>query len=148
MKDAQNQGRQGAPPVVRITALDHFVLRVRELEPALEFYRDTLGLPVRFLEEYEAGQRPFVSVCIGDQLLDLVPDSTFSSAQPDRSSGFLHFCVRIAERLEDVVPRLKERGVALLEETPVLRMGAAGMGRSLYVRDPDGYVVELKEDRA
>jgi len=35
--------------------------------------------------------------------------------------------------------------VTVLEEQPVPRMGATGMGLSIYVTDPDGYVVELKE---
>lgn len=128
---------------IRAVALDHFVLRVRDLERSLAFYRDTLGLPVEFLDEYRAGQRPFVSLRVGEQLIDLVPDATYF-APPQ--SGFVHFCLRVEGRLEDVLAQLEQCGVPLLEHAPVRRMGARGWGWAAYVEDPDGYVVELKED--
>jgi glyoxylase I family protein len=132
--------------MITVTALDHFVLRVRDLDASLGFYRDILGLPTQFLEEYRAGQRPFVSVRIGSQLLDLVPDPTFDPEAGKNAGGFLHFCVGVpGGQLERIIPWLKARGVSVLEEQPMPRMGATGMGLSIYVTDPDGYVVELKE---
>jgi len=132
--------------VITVSALDHFVLRVRNLDASLAFYRDVLALPIQFLEEYRAGQRPFVSVRIGKQLLDLVPDSTFDAEAGKNAGGFLHFCVGVpAGSLARVVPWLKERGVNVLEDQPMPRMGATGMGLSIYITDPDRYVVELKE---
>jgi catechol 2,3-dioxygenase-like lactoylglutathione lyase family enzyme len=132
--------------MITVTALDHFVLRVRDLEASLGFYRDVLALPIEFLDEYRAGQRPFVSVRIGNQLLDLVPDSTFDPDAGKAAGGFLHFCVGVpAGSLERVVPWLKERGVNILEDQPMPRMGATGMGLSIYITDPDHYAVELKE---
>jgi len=86
---------------------------------------------------------------IGQQLLDLVPDSTYDADASRNAGGFLHFCVGIeAGRLPGIVAWLKERGVNVLEEQPVPRMGATGMGLSIYITDPDGYVVELKEHGA
>jgi glyoxylase I family protein len=135
--------------MISVTALDHFVLRVRDLEASLGFYRDILALPIQFLDEYRAGQRPFVSVRIGNQLLDLVPDPTFDPDAGKTAGGFLHFCVGIqAGRLERIIPWLKEQGVNVLEDQPVPRMGATGMGLSIYITDPDGYVLELKEHAA
>ncbi len=132
--------------MITVTALDHFVLRVRDLDASLAFYRDILGLPIQFLDEYRAGQRPFVSARIGGQLLDLVPDPTFDPAAGRNTGGFLHFCVGVpAGRLHGIIPWLKERGVNMLEDQPMPRMGATGMGLSIYITDPDGYVVELKE---
>ncbi|GIW42583.1 MAG: ring-cleaving dioxygenase [Candidatus Binatia bacterium] len=129
----------------RVAALDHFVLRVRDLERSLAFYRDLLGLEVLFLDEFRAGKRPFVSVRIGEQLLDLVPDPTYDPAEASRTGGFLHFCVRLEPcDFEKLVPWLASRGVRVLEEKPVPRVGASGTGLSIYVTDPDGYVVELK----
>jgi len=63
--------------MITVVALDHFVLRVRDLDASLAFYRDVLGLPIQFLEEYRTGQRPFVSARVGTQLLELVPDPTY-----------------------------------------------------------------------
>ncbi|MBI3767990.1 MAG: VOC family protein [Deltaproteobacteria bacterium] len=128
--------------MIRVRSLDHFVLRVRDLEASLHFYRDLLGLAVEHEDAYRQGTRPFVSLRVGDQLLDLVPDST---SDPSTGSGFLHFCVTIEGPLAPVVRRLRELGVSLLHDEPIARDGARGEGLSIYAQDPDGYVVELKE---
>ena len=133
---------------VRVAALDHFVLRVRDLNGSLGFYRDVLGLPIEWLTEYEAGTRPFVSARVGAQLIDLVPDATYDPETGLRAGGFLHLCLRLRNPLAEVIPWLRARGVELIEEMPVPRMGATGTGLSIYVRDPDGYVIELKQDAA
>jgi catechol 2,3-dioxygenase-like lactoylglutathione lyase family enzyme len=133
--------------VIRVTALDHFVLRVRDLDKSLAFYRDALGLPIECLDEYRAGTRPFVSARVADQLIDLVPDPTYDPEAGFAAGGFMHLCMRVAGSLtDDVIPRLKALGVTLVEEVPMTRLGATGYGGAIYVRDPDGYVVELKEE--
>ncbi len=135
--------------MLTVISLDHFVLRIRDLDASLHFYRDLLGLPVLFLEEYQAGQRPFVSVRIGEQLLDLVPDLTYDPEHANRAGGFLHFCVGVAPgHFAEIIPWLHSQGVTVLEDQPVQRMGARGLGLSIYVTDPDGYTVELKEQPA
>lgn len=132
---------------IAVIGLDHFVLRVRDLDRSIAFYRDALGLPIECLEEYRAGTRPFVSARVGEQLIDLVPDPTYDPDAGMRSGGFLHLCVRVGGGLEhDVLPRVRARGVDVIEDAPMVRLGATGYGRSIYVRDPDGYVVELKEE--
>jgi catechol 2,3-dioxygenase-like lactoylglutathione lyase family enzyme len=134
--------------MIRVSRLDHFVLRVRNLDMSLHFYRDVLGLRIEFLDEYRAGTRPFVSVRIGDQLLDLVTDPTYQPEDGRRAGGFLHFCVEVAGTLSAILPSLKQSGVEIIEDQPVPRMGARGIGLSIYVTDPDGYIVELKEPPA
>jgi len=136
----------GSAPLT-VTALDHFVLRVRDLERSIGFYRDVLGLPIECLDEYRAGTRPFVSARVGGQLIDLVPDPSYDPEAGMRSGGFLHLCVRVRGSLErDVLPRVRNGAVEVIENAPMIRLGATGYGSSIYVRDPDGYVVELKED--
>lgn len=130
---------------ITVLALDHFVLRVRDLERSIGFYRDALGLPIECLDEYRAGTRPFVSARVGGQLVDLVPDPTYDPALG--AGGFLHFCVRVRGGLAtEVLPRVRALGVEVIGDEPMLRLGATGYGQSIYVRDPDGYVVELKEE--
>lgn len=134
-------------PALHVTDCDHIVLRVRDLDRALAFYRDLLGLPIECLDEYRAGTRPFPSARVGGLLIDLVPDPTFDSEASRASSGFMHFCLRVGGSIvRDVLPRLQAAGVEVIDETPQIRLGATGYGPSVYVRDPDGYIVELKED--
>jgi len=138
-----------AMPRLQVTALDHLVLRVRDLDRALGFYGGVLGLPIESLEEYRAGTRPFVSARVGQQLIDLVPDATYQPQTAPHMGGLLHVCVRVAGSLErDILPQVRARGVTVIEDTPSTRLGATGYGLSIYIRDPDGYVVELKEDTA
>jgi len=131
---------------VEVTALDHIVLRVRDLDRSLSFYRESLGLQAEFLEDYRAGRRPFVSLRAGAQLIDLVPDPGFAGGG-DTKAGLLHFCLRIrGSPVEKLVAAFAQAGVEVLGEGPRARMGATGMGMSIYVRDPDGYLIEIKEE--
>jgi catechol 2,3-dioxygenase-like lactoylglutathione lyase family enzyme len=134
--------------IIKVRSLDHFVLRVRDLDAALGFYRDLLGLEILFLDEYKANQRPFVSARIGEQLLDLVPDPTYDPDAGKMAGGYMHCCVEVENRLEELIPQLKQRGISMIDGQPIPRMGARGMGLSIYLMDPDGYVVELKESNA
>ncbi len=132
---------------IHVVDLDHFVLRVRDLDRSIAFYRDLLGLPIECLDEYRAGTRPFISARVGGQLIDLVPDPAYDPEASQRVSGFVHLCLRVRGGLAaDVLPVLRERGIPVETEEPVVRLGATGFGLSIYVRDPDGYTVELKED--
>lgn len=132
---------------IRVTDLDHLVLRVRDLDASLAFYESLLGLEVVGREEFAGGVRPFVSVRLGGQLIDLWPDATYDADIGARAGGLIHFCLRVAGDLDgEVLPLLRGAGVEILESTPAVRFGATGYGRSIYVRDRDGYIVEFKED--
>lgn len=132
--------------MIVIAALDHFVLRVSDLDRALGFYRDVLGLQIQFLDEYERGERPFVSARIGEQLLDLIPDPTYDANEGTAKGGLVHFCARFrGSDFQGLVADLRARGVEILDPEPAPRVGAVGVSRSIYVRDPDGYTIELKE---
>ena len=58
--------------------------------------------------------------------------------------GTLDICFIAAVPLEDVIARLAARNVPILEG-PVMKTGAQGPIRSVYVRDPDGNLVEISE---
>lgn len=127
--------------MIDVESLDHIVLRVRDLDRSLAFYRDVLGLKIEMLEEYRAGTRPFPSARVGaTSLIDLVPDPTYEPGP----SGLLHFCLHLRRGdLAALVPWLREKGVEVLEDQPMVRLSARGLGPAIYLRDPDGYIVEL-----
>jgi catechol 2,3-dioxygenase-like lactoylglutathione lyase family enzyme len=129
--------------MVHVRSLDHFVLRVRDLDRSLAFYQGLLGLAVEGLEACRRGERPFVSLRVGESLLDLVPDPSFEGT-PAGAGGFVHFCVTLDD-LPGAVHALREAGVSFLHDEPKARGGARGIGLSIYAEDPDRYVVELKE---
>src|SRR5262249_14409030 len=117
--------------------------RVRDLDRSLAFYQGLLGLSVEGIDDCRQGRRPFVSVRIGESLLDLVPDPSFDPALGGEGR-FLHFCITLDD-LAEAIRVLREAGVPFLHDEPVARGGARGVGLSIYAQDPDGYVVELKE---
>src|SRR5262249_8944955 len=81
-----------------------------------------------------------VQLRFGDHLIDLLPTS--SAASP--GGGLDHVCLSIrCEDLAAVARELGARGVTVEGEV-VERRGAYGRGPSIYIRDPDGYRIELK----
>ncbi len=121
--------------MLRVTGFDHVVLRCADVESTLAWYLDLLGLePVR-VDEWRRGEAPFPSVRVSDDtIIDLIPGSI--------DDGRLdHLCL-VVEPLDLSV--LAASGEFDVVEGPVPRFGARGDGTSLYVRDPDGLVVELR----
>jgi len=127
---------------LRIAGADHTNWRVRDLDASLSFYRDVLGLEPFGLEEYHRGERPLVSLRITeDFILHLTPDPEFERV-PTGGYDHLALVVEGAEP-DELVERLRKRGVEVERQFESIT-GARGEGPALYVRDPDGYRIELK----
>ena len=126
---------------MRILSLDHLVLTVADPDRTVAFYHGVLGM-----EEvvFGGGRR---ALSFGSQKINLhQAGAEFQPAadRPTTGSGDLCFLV---ESLEDVIAALHEAGVEI-EEGPVTRTGARSPLRSVYIRDPDGNLVELSEPQA
>lgn len=124
-------------PIFTPLGLDHVVLRVRDQARSMEFYRDVLGCTVDRVNE----RISLVHLRFGEQFIDLLPAK---DELPGRARGIDHFCLSIrCEDLPALADALRARGIAL-EGDVVMRYGAYGDGPSIYLRDPDDYVIELK----
>lgn len=130
---------------IEVTDLDHVAIRVSDIDRALEFYHDLLGLPIRDRERFEAGEVPFVAVVAGGRHLHLV-----STDEPFDADGE-HVCLLVRsadtdsrEAIDDLLDDLREAGVEIEDGEPYERFGAYGRDWAAYVRDPDGRRVELK----
>jgi catechol 2,3-dioxygenase-like lactoylglutathione lyase family enzyme len=120
---------------VRVTAFDHLVLRCVDVERTLAWYVDRLGLPPVRVDEWRRGEAPFPSVRVSaDTIVDLI-------AGPAEEGRLDHVCV-VVEPVD--LAELAASGEFDVVEGPDRRFGARGDGTSLYVRDPDGLVVELR----
>jgi len=132
---------------IEIRGLDHVVLRIVDLERALAFYCGVLGCAV----ERRIDALGLVQLRAGAALIDLVPvDSPLGrlgGPAPGASGRNVdHFALQVARFDEsELRAHLAAHGVEPGEVAE--RYGALGMGPSLYVRDPDGNVVELKGSR-
>lgn len=120
-----------------LRALDHLVLRVADLERSIGFYCDVIGCTVdRRRPEYD-----LVHLRAGASMIDLVLDDGRARA----GDNVDHFCLQVTPFDETaLLSHLAKWGV-LIEPPIAQRYGAQGTGRSLYLRDPDGNRVELKE---
>ena len=127
----------------RIQDIDHVVLRVKDLDAALVFYRDALGLEIE--RQLDIG---LVQLRAGASLIDLVPVSSplgsLGGAAPGPDGHNMdHFALELA-RFDPaaICAHLAVHGIEHGETST--RYGAKGSGPSIYIKDPDGNTVELK----
>jgi catechol 2,3-dioxygenase-like lactoylglutathione lyase family enzyme len=123
---------------VSVSAFDHLVLRCVDVERTLEWYVDRLGLAAIAVDEWRRGDAPFPSVRVNaETIIDLVASP---GGIPDE--GRLdHICL-VIEAID--LAALVASGEFDVTAGPVRRSGARGVGTSVYVRDPDGLLVELR----
>lgn len=127
-----------------LRAIDHVVLRIRNLDASLHFYCDVLGCVIDKRQEAIG----LIQVRAGSSLIDLVPlDGMLGKrggAGPARDGRNLdHFALQIAPFDEAKIrAHLATHGIEVVESGQ--RYGAEGTGPSVYVLDPDGNTVELK----
>jgi len=129
---------------LEIAEIDHVVLRVSDASRSIQFYTQVLGcVEERCIEELGLYQ-----LRAGRALIDLVDIAaplgrTGGDAPGEKARNLDHFCLRVEPFDEAEIRRvLKENGV---EAGPTSRRyGAGGTGPSIYIRDPDNNVVELK----
>jgi catechol 2,3-dioxygenase-like lactoylglutathione lyase family enzyme len=121
---------------VRVLGLDHVVVICRDVEASLEFYAGVLGLDAIDVDEWRDGKASFPSVRVDEStILDLL------QGQPTGKNTD-HLCLVIEPT--DLTELAKRPGLNVVEG-PVERGGARGKGWSIYVTDPDGHLIELKQ---
>lgn len=128
-----------------VQRIDHVVFRVSDLSKSVEFYRTVLGCDVVRQREHLG----LVHLRAGASMIDLVSvDGKLGSrggAAPGREARNVdHLCLRIDPfNAPDLVAHLERHGLAPLGGAEI-NFGAEGDGLSLYFKDLDGNVIELK----
>jgi catechol 2,3-dioxygenase-like lactoylglutathione lyase family enzyme len=118
----------------RVREIDHVVLNVADVERSLAWYTGLLGLAPEMVDEWRAGDAPFPSVRVH-------PGFIIDLMQIERSGKNVdHICLVVDGDPEAIAADERLDVIA----GPVVRGGARGDGRSVYVSDPDGNTVELK----
>ncbi|MGH7907032.1 MAG: VOC family protein [Candidatus Binataceae bacterium] len=122
---------------LKIAEIDHIVLRCADRERALNFYIHVLGL----IEERRLERLGLIQLRAGAGMIDLIP----AESRDDAARNVEHFCLGIeTDDMEIVMRHLRENAVEIVDGIGE-RYGARGMGPSLYIRDPEGNIVELKQ---
>jgi catechol 2,3-dioxygenase-like lactoylglutathione lyase family enzyme len=131
-------------PLVKITEMDHIVLRVKDVDVSLRFYTELLGLKPERIEQWRAGEVRFPSARLNN---DTIIDFFATDQQPIGKDGVRnqdHFCMVIEPTdMDELKSRFEAAGVEI-QAGPGKRWGAHGDGISLYIYDPDNNVVELR----
>ena len=127
--------------MIKIQKLGHVVLRVRDIERSVRFYRDVLGL-----QEVARYQKAMVFFSIdGTNHHDLaIMGVGPKAASPSpNDTGMYHIALKIGDDIEDL-----KKAKAWLEQHEVTITGTADheVSKSLYITDPDGIEIELYVD--
>ncbi len=122
-----------------IDHLDHIVLTTERTRECIDFYTRVLGMT---LERFGEGR---IALKFGDQKINLHEKGReFEPKATAPVPGALDVCFIASLPLEQVMARLAAAGIPLIEG-PVMKTGACYAIRSVYVRDPDGNLVEISE---
>lgn len=126
---------------MKLDRIDHFVLTVASIEATCAFYSRALGMTVEEFRASDGSVRKALS--FGGQKINLHPaGGEFEPKAAAPTAGGGDFCLISETPIDEVAAHLEAEGVAI-EIGPVARTGATGPITSLYLRDPDGNLVEI-----
>jgi catechol 2,3-dioxygenase-like lactoylglutathione lyase family enzyme len=121
---------------MQILEMDHFVLTTKNIKACLRFYTETLGM-----EQKEIKGR--FTLWFGSHKINIhTRPAEFLPAADQPVPGSLDLCFEIEDDIEIVFADLKSKSAPLVSDI-VERNGSKGKMRSIYLRDPDGNLIEL-----
>lgn len=121
---------------MKIKNIDHMVVTTDDLEACLHFYVDVLGMELDDKNDRYA-------VKFGNQKINIHrKKAEFLPAAKNVTYGSQDICLIAEGTMEEIEAELKEKGIGI-ELGIVDRTGASGPISSIYLRDPDGNLVEI-----
>lgn len=137
-------------PMPTIRRIDHVAVVVEDIQAALSFWRDALGLELDHIQEVPDQASRVAFLPVGESEVELVQPTTSDSGVArylqKRGPGMHHLCLEVDD-IQAVLEQLKAKGVRLINEAPI---PAAG-GKQIAFIHPDstnGVLVELYQLRA
>jgi methylmalonyl-CoA epimerase len=137
----------GLPAKIRaLGRVHHVAMIVADLDAALGFWRDMLGLPVELVLPIETDGVTIAFLPVGESKVELVMPTTDTTGVArflaSKGEGFHHVCFEV-ENLTETLLRLEFDGLELIDTAP--RKGAEGPVAFLHPRSCHGVLVELIE---
>jgi methylmalonyl-CoA/ethylmalonyl-CoA epimerase len=133
--------------MTRVRRIDHVAIVVKDLDQALAFWKDQLGLQLDHMEEVHDQQSVVAFLPAGDSEVELVrptsDDSGIARFLRKRGPGIHHICFEI-EDIEEALADLKRRGVQLINERPMIGTGGKLIA-FIHPESTGGVLVELYE---
>lgn len=126
---------------ITVSALDHLVLTVADIPTTLAFYRDVLGMRAQVFHPADGSTRHALK--FGTQKINLhAATAPFAPHAAHPAPGTADLCF-LSETPISVWQDHLARKAVKVTDGPVQRTGATGPILSLYIRDPDGNLIEI-----
>ena len=127
--------------------LDHVGIAVQDIDAALSFYRDALGLEIEVPEDVGSQRVRTHGIPVGQSALELLeataPDSPIAGYLRNRGPGLHHITLRVDD-IRGALDHLRSRGVPLIDDQP--RAGAqSALVAFIHPSAAHGVLVELKQ---
>ena len=129
--------------------IDHVAIIVRNIEQALTFYRDTLGITPSEIKEVPTEQVRIAFLPMGGpggseiELIEpTVPGSTLTKYLEKRGEGLHHICLEV-DNIDEALQEMKDQGAPVLDQQP--RVAAEGRAIFLHPKGTSGVLLELIE---
>ncbi len=124
---------------LKATIMDHVNMNVKNLEQSITFYKNLFGFEIR-KEDNSPNKLDVPSKIIGNDSIKLCMYEDPQMLSENTGGGIAHFGFHV-ENFDDIISKCKELDVEVLYGGPV----EFEKSRSVYIKDPSGYDIELSE---
>ena len=132
--------------MTRVKIINHVAIVVKDIDAALAFWRDQLGLKLNHIEDVPSQASKVAFMPVGEGEVELVeptnPDSGLAKYLNTRGEGMHHLCVEVDD-IEGMLAQLKEKGVRLINEEPIALPGRRMA--FIHPKSTNGVLLELYE---
>ena len=129
-------------PAIKV---NHIAVVVPDVDAALAFWRDALGLPLTHTEHNEHESVDIAFLPIGDSEIELIapftPDSGVAKYLEKRGAGLHHMCIDV-ENIDQAITTLKQKNIELINDTPKNRPDGT-LYAFVHPRSTGGVLLEL-----
>ncbi len=130
--------------MAKIKKINHIGIVVPDIDEALNFWQDTLGLKLDHVEEVPGQKSVVAFLPVGESEIELVKpasdDSGVAKFLREHGSGMHHLCLEV-DNIEEMLSDLKSKGIRLINETPIEMEGRKAA--FIHPKSADGVLVEL-----
>ncbi|GAA4342452.1 lactoylglutathione lyase [Kangiella taiwanensis] len=123
----------------------HTMLRVGDLDKSIQFYRDIMGMELIRKHDYESGRFTLAFLGYGPEKDNTVLELThnWDTDSYEKGEGFGHIAIAVDD-VYAACEKIREAGGTIVREPGPMKHGTTVLA---FVEDPDGYKIELLEDR-
>ena len=127
--------------------INHLAIAVPDIDAALSFYRDALGLPLQGIDVVEREGVKVAFLPLGESHIELVEpirnDTGIAKWMSKHGQGMHHLCIQVDD-ISAALARLQARGIELINPQPVMREDGTRYA-FIHPRSAFGVLVELYE---